>query len=102
MRHYSKHYTDNDNHSQLIIYYFSYGGVMVVRLYTDNLNVAYDKQLIVNDLSVTIPDKQITAIIGPNGCGKSTLLKAVTRIIAQQSGTVILDGGNILKENTKT
>jgi len=73
----------------------------VVRLYTESLHVAYEERLIVKDLSVTIPDKQITTIIGPNGCGKSTLLKAITRIISQQSGSVILDGENILKENTK-
>ncbi len=73
----------------------------MARLYTDALHVAYDTRLIVKDLSVTIPDKKITAIIGPNGCGKSTLLKSITRIIAQQSGTVVLDGENILKKNTK-
>lgn len=73
----------------------------MVRLYTDGLNIGYSERLIVKDLSVQIPDKKITTIIGPNGCGKSTLLKAITRIISHQSGTVILDGENISKENTK-
>ncbi|MFT9497281.1 ABC transporter ATP-binding protein [Anaerosolibacter sp.] len=71
------------------------------RLYTDGINIGYGEQLIVKDLSVEIPDKKITTIIGSNGCGKSTLLKAITRIISHQSGTVILDGKNILSENTK-
>lgn len=71
------------------------------RLYTNTLNVGYDGRLIVKDLSVEIPDKKITTIIGPNGCGKSTLLKAITRIISHESGAVILDGKNISKENTK-
>ncbi|AIF44936.1 ABC transporter ATP-binding protein [Virgibacillus sp. SK37] len=71
------------------------------RLYTDALNIGYGEQLIVKDLSIQIPDKQITTIIGSNGCGKSTLLKAITRIISQTSGNVVLDGKNILKENTK-
>lgn len=73
----------------------------MVRLYTDNLNIGYGERLIVKNLSVRIPDKQITTIIGSNGCGKSTLLKAITRIISHQSGSVILDGKNITKENTK-
>lgn len=73
----------------------------MVRLYTKDLNVGYGERLIVKDLSVEIPDKQITTIIGSNGCGKSTLLKAITRIISQQSGSVVLDGGNIAKESTK-
>lgn len=73
----------------------------MVRLYTKDLNIGYEDSLIVKDLSVSIPDKKITTIIGPNGCGKSTLLKGITRIISQQSGEVILDGQNIYKENTK-
>ncbi|WP_100406919.1 ABC transporter ATP-binding protein [Bacillus solitudinis] len=71
------------------------------RLYTDDLNIGYGEHLIVKKLSVEIPDKKITTIIGPNGCGKSTLLKAITRIIPYQSGKVIIDGESILKENTK-
>ncbi|WKA58479.1 ABC transporter ATP-binding protein [Planococcus shenhongbingii] len=73
----------------------------MVRLFTEDLNVSYGERLIVKDLSIEIPDKQITTIIGSNGCGKSTLLKTITRIISQQSGSVVLDGGNIAKESTK-
>lgn len=73
----------------------------MARLYTDELNIGYGERLIVKNLSVAIPDKKITTIIGSNGCGKSTLLKAITRIIAHQSGTVVLDGEDISKENTK-
>lgn len=73
----------------------------MVRLYTNDLNISYGERLIVKDLNVQIPDKMITAIIGSNGCGKSTLLKAITRIITQKSGEVILDGENISKVNTK-
>ncbi|MDZ5471459.1 ABC transporter ATP-binding protein [Bacillus sp. 31A1R] len=73
----------------------------MVRLYTNDLSIGYGERLIVKDLSVKIPDKKITTIIGSNGCGKSTLLKAITRIITHQSGTVVLDGKNISKENTK-
>ncbi|WP_413300738.1 ABC transporter ATP-binding protein [Bacillus sp. 1P10SD] len=73
----------------------------MVRLYTEDLNIAYEERLIVKNLTLHIPDKKITTIIGSNGCGKSTLLKAITRIISSQSGSVVLDGKNILKENTK-
>ncbi|MBO1005487.1 ABC transporter ATP-binding protein [Pseudogracilibacillus auburnensis] len=71
------------------------------RLYTDGLHISYGERLIVKDLSVTIPDKKITTIIGSNGCGKSTLLKAITRIIPHRSGSIILDGKDIGEENTK-
>ncbi|WP_284140540.1 ABC transporter ATP-binding protein [Virgibacillus sp. LDC-1] len=71
------------------------------RFYTEALHVGYGENNIIHDISITIPDQKITAIIGSNGCGKSTLLKAMTRVIPQQAGTVILDGKSILKENTK-
>ncbi|MGG7620376.1 ABC transporter ATP-binding protein [Bacillus coreaensis] len=73
----------------------------MVRLYTDQLSVAYGDRTIVKNLSIHIPDNKITTIIGSNGCGKSTLLKAITRIIAQQAGTVLLDGEDIAKQHTK-
>ncbi|MFD0828151.1 ABC transporter ATP-binding protein [Neobacillus sp. M.A.Huq-85] len=73
----------------------------MVRLYTNEITIGYGDRVIVKDLSVQIPDRKITTIIGSNGCGKSTLLKAISRIIPHQSGTVILDGKNISQENTK-
>ncbi|URZ01566.1 ABC transporter ATP-binding protein [Clostridium felsineum] len=73
----------------------------MTRLYTDMLNIAYGNNLIVKNLSIKIPDKKITTIIGSNGCGKSTLLKALTRITPTKTGTIILDGKNILREDTK-
>ncbi|GAA0316871.1 ABC transporter ATP-binding protein [Bacillus carboniphilus] len=73
----------------------------MVRLYTEDLHIGYGERLIVRDLSIEIPDKKITTIIGSNGCGKSTLLKAMTRIIPHQTGSIILDGSHISKGSTK-
>lgn len=73
----------------------------MVRLHTNDVSIGYGENLIVKNLSIDIPDKKITTIIGPNGCGKSTLLKAITRIISHQSGSILLDGKDISKVNTK-
>ncbi|MYL35196.1 ATP-binding cassette domain-containing protein [Pontibacillus yanchengensis] len=73
----------------------------MVRLYTESLQIGYGERSVVEDLSLHIPDQKITTIIGANGCGKSTLLKAITRIISHQSGSVILDGDSITREDTK-
>lgn len=73
----------------------------MVRLYTDQLNIGYDQDLVVAELNLEIPDRKITTIIGSNGCGKSTLLKAITRLIPSRSGAVVLDGKSIFKEDTK-
>ncbi|GAM12388.1 ABC transporter ATP-binding protein [Mesobacillus selenatarsenatis] len=74
----------------------------MVRLYTDQLNVGYGEKTIVNNLTLEIPDQQVTIIIGPNGCGKSTLLKSMSRIIPHQSGSIYLDGSSISNEDTKS
>ncbi|MDM5339919.1 ABC transporter ATP-binding protein [Fictibacillus enclensis] len=71
------------------------------RLHAENLTVTYGERDIVKNLGVSIPDGQITAIIGPNGCGKSTLLKTLSRILNPKTGMVYLDGKGISKEPTK-
>lgn len=69
--------------------------------YTENLSINYNNNYIIKNLNFEIPLNKISVIIGSNGCGKSTLLKALTRIISNYSGSIILDGKEILKENTK-
>ncbi|GMA52249.1 iron-dicitrate ABC transporter ATP-binding protein [Alicyclobacillus contaminans] len=73
----------------------------MARLQTERLHIGYGDRVVVQDLTLAIPDKKITAIIGANGCGKSTLLKALTRIISHRSGSVLLDGRSITQENTR-
>lgn len=45
-----------------------------------------------NDLSMTIPDKQFAVIVGPSGCGKSSLLDIVAGLKEPSGGTCRLDG----------
>ena len=70
-------------------------------LSTNNLTIAYNKKIIINNLEIVIPERKITSIIGPNGCGKSTLLKAVGRILKPERGSVYLNGIDIYTLNTK-
>ena len=65
-----------------------------------DLNVWYGQHQALNNISIDIPDKKITAIIGPSGCGKTTLLKSFNRLIDLQdgisvSGQVLVDGEDI-------
>lgn len=68
---------------------------------TEKLAVAYDDNLVVDDLDMQIPQGKITSIIGPNGCGKSTVLKAVGRILKPKNGMVYLNGDDIHRLTTK-
>ena len=62
------------------------------RLLSENVSLGYGDSKVVHDLSLTVPDGQITTIIGPNGCGKSTLLKSLARLLRPTEGSVMLDG----------
>lgn len=53
-----------------------------------NLTVAYNHEVVLNNLSFNIPAGTIAAIIGPNGAGKSTLLRAMLNLIPIKSGTI--------------
>ncbi|MEC0088991.1 ABC transporter ATP-binding protein [Paenibacillus macquariensis] len=70
-------------------------------LNVDRIATGYSNKLIINDLSVSIPENKITTIIGPNGCGKSTLLKAISRVLKTKSGAVYLDGRAIHQLETR-
>ncbi|UED83310.1 ABC transporter ATP-binding protein [Streptomyces profundus] len=50
---------------------------------------------VVHDLSLDIPQGELTMIIGPNGCGKSTLVKALARSVRPESGRILLNGADL-------
>ncbi|RQW62397.1 ABC transporter ATP-binding protein [Vibrio viridaestus] len=66
-------------------------GHLKFRLHGENIVLGYDNIPISKNLDVTIPDKQMTVIIGPNGCGKSTLLNTLCRLTSPINGQVTLD-----------
>lgn len=72
-----------------------------MRLVADDVTLAYDGRVVVDGLTLAIPDGEVTAIIGPNACGKSTLLRALARLLRPQRGAVVLDGESIHRLPTK-
>lgn len=63
-----------------------------VRLRTHEIDVGYRHSTVIHGLSLEIPQRAVSTIIGPNGCGKSTLLHTLARLLNPGSGTVELDG----------
>lgn len=61
------------------------------------LQFAYDhgRVPIFDGLDLTIPEGQITTLIGANGCGKSTLFNLLTKNLKPQAGTMHLRGGDV-------
>lgn len=64
------------------------------------LTVAYQGKLALNEVDVMIQPKKITGIIGPNGAGKSTFMKAILALIPKVSGEISF-GDSLLKEARK-
>ncbi|WP_193107146.1 SIP domain-containing protein [Brachybacterium sp. FME24] len=64
-------------------------------IHAQNLHLAYDRREIVHDLTLTLPEGQITVIVGANGCGKSTVLRGLSRLMTPRRGSVVLDGKDI-------
>ena len=61
----------------------------------------YGKTVAVDDISFTINEGEIIGLLGPNGAGKSTTMNMLTGYIEQTSGTIIVDGYDMLKKPKK-
>ena len=73
---------------------------MSKRIETTDLNVYYGSFRAVEDVTITIEPRSVTAFIGPSGCGKSTFLRTLNRMHevipgAHVEGEVLLDGENL-------
>ncbi|MDQ1128931.1 ABC transporter ATP-binding protein [Microbacterium sp. SORGH_AS_0888] len=64
-------------------------------LAAEGLSLRYADRVIVDGLTVTLPEGRITVILGANACGKSTLLRGLARLLSPSSGRVLLGGDDI-------
>jgi phosphate transport system ATP-binding protein len=73
---------------------------MAVKMRSQELNAWYGRKQALYDVTLEIPDAQVTAIIGPSGCGKSTFLRCLNRLHeetpkARVTGGIFLDGEDL-------
>ena len=61
----------------------------------EHIDFSYDTKKIVDDISLVIPEKNTTAIVGPSGGGKTTLCHLLSRFWDVDAGTVTLGDRNI-------
>ncbi len=67
-----------------------------------NLTKSYGKIKALDDISFTVDTGEVLGFLGPNGAGKSTTMNIITGYISSTSGTVTVDGSEILEEPKKT
>ena len=70
------------------------------RMRTEKLSIAYGAKLAVNEVSLTVRQGEVLALIGPSGCGKTTLLRSLNRLVeltpaATRGGRILLDGEDV-------
>jgi phosphate transport system ATP-binding protein len=76
---------------------------MAKRIEIAGLDVFYGDFKAVEDVTLTVEARSVTAFIGPSGCGKSTLLRTINRMHevlpgARVAGSVLLDGEDLYAE----
>jgi phosphate transport system ATP-binding protein len=70
-----------------------------------NLNVWFKENHVLKDVSLTIRDNAVTAVMGPSGCGKTTLIRAINRMNeiisgSRTTGELFIDERNVYDKNT--
>ena len=73
---------------------------MAKRIDVSDLNIYYGDFRAVEDVTMSIREKSVTALIGPSGCGKSTFLRSINRMHevipgARVEGKVVMDGQDL-------
>lgn len=66
-----------------------------IRNVTKAYGEEWERQTVIEDLSVTIEPGQLTVIVGPSGCGKSTLVNLIAGFDFPDSGEILLDGRKV-------
>ncbi len=61
----------------------------------------YSGKSAVKNINAVFEKSQTTVLIGPSGCGKSTILKLITCLVNADSGTIKIDGENLITINLR-
>ena len=60
-----------------------------------NCSMAFDGEIVLDDISININDKEFLTLLGPSGCGKTTTLRIIGGFLSPASGDVYFDGERI-------
>jgi polar amino acid transport system ATP-binding protein len=64
----------------------------------ENLSKSFGPLNVLKDISFTVNQGEVVAIIGPSGSGKSTLLRCITHLELVESGSIAIDGKDMVKD----
>lgn len=67
----------------------------VPALVVSHLRKTYGGAVALDDVSLTVEQGEVHALLGQNGCGKSTLVKSLTGVVTPDSGEVVIHGAKL-------
>ena len=70
-------------------------------LVAEEISAGYGRQMVVDGISLSVPEGKMTVLVGPNGSGKSTLLSVMARLLKPMGGIVRLDGKELHRMPTR-
>ncbi len=62
-----------------------------------DITVRFSERTVLDDVSLTVADGEVVAVLGPAGIGKSTLLRVLAGLLVADAGSVWLDGADITR-----
>ncbi len=68
-----------------------------LELRISNLSAGYGARSVLRDISLTLAGGEFSALVGPNGVGKSTLIRVISGVLSATSGSVQLNGRDVLQ-----
>ena len=60
-----------------------------------DLSFAYGRARVLREVSLSVAEGELVALLGSNGAGKTTLLENISGLLTPESGTVVLDGEDV-------
>ncbi|MGX7112693.1 ABC transporter ATP-binding protein [Gemella cuniculi] len=66
-----------------------------------NVSFSYGENKVIDNISFTAKQGEVTALVGPSGCGKTTVLRLISRLYDYDKGTITIGGEDIQKINTE-
>ena len=65
-----------------------------------NLSKSFGDNIVLDNISMNIPQKENTVVFGKSGSGKSVLLKCIVGLMTPDSGEILIEGKNVHKYST--